>query len=183
VAVLRGASLFGAEGKPLGDLVDAREIRMKPMSEKKVVILAITTASNFPSSMAKDRKIEIIVHISNLGLLTASTTHLDSCLRDAKESILGLECGQTFNASEEKRMRAFITKLHPMLTDWACRSTQIAEGLMKQAVYDDLAEAPYTRQGLETLFVKRISDESCPGLWGLSPEKKKLIQGAAKQGK
>jgi len=173
-AVLRRANLYGVKGKPEGDLVDAREIQMKPMSEKEVEKLV----SDMPRRLNS-----IALDIRKLGSLTKSTIHLDSCLSDAKKSIPGLECGQRFYASGEKEIGAFIKELHPMLTDLACKSTEIAEGLTKYVIYPDKQEDSPARQGLTTQFVKRISDASCPGLWGLSPEKKQLLQDAAKQGK
>jgi uncharacterized protein YjbI with pentapeptide repeats len=186
-ADLREANLYGAEGRPKGNLVDVRAIRMKPMSPEEVEQLAGDMESNLPSSMPDERKNEIMVRIRNLGRLPASTIHLDSCLSDVKDSIPDLECGQRFNASEEKEMTAFITKLHPMLAHLACNSTEIANGLMQQAIQptfwtDDILASTSTRHGLATQFAELISDKSCAGLWGLSPEKKEEIQDAAKQG-
>jgi hypothetical protein len=188
-AVLQLANLYGAAGRPEGDLVDARGILMKPMSPQEVEQLAGDMESNLPSSVPGDSKNEIIVHIRNLGRLTKSIIHLDSCLSDAKDSIPDLECSQRSNASEKKEMTEYTTKLYQILTDLACNSTEIAEGLMKQAIHpvfeldNGLLLSTSTRRGLTTQFVKRIFDKSCPGLSGLSPEKKKLIQDAAKQGK
>ncbi|MFZ0943959.1 MAG: hypothetical protein WB930_02750 [Syntrophobacteraceae bacterium] len=139
--------------------------------------------------MPEDRKKEIIVHIRNLGRLSQSKIYLDSCLSEVKGPLPGLECDQRFNANEEKERAEYLTKLHPMLTELACEYTALADGLMQQAIHpafgtdDDILVSTSTRQGLATQFAERISDESCPGLSGLSPEKKKLIQDAAKQGK
>ncbi|MGO8944546.1 MAG: hypothetical protein ACLQJ7_12845 [Syntrophobacteraceae bacterium] len=140
--------------------------------------------------MPEDRKKKIIVRIRNLGRRTESKIHFDSCLSDVKEPIPGLECGQRFNASEKKEMTQYITKLYPMLTDMACKSTEVAEGLIEQAIhpyrlgYEYTARDPTsTRNGLATQFTERIFDKSCAGLRGLSPEKKKEIQDAAKQAK
>ncbi len=178
-AVLQRANLYGAKGNPAGGLVDVREILMEPMSDNKVKNLASHMESKLPSSMSGDLKEKVMVSIKNLGGLTASTIHFDSCLSDAEDPVRGLECDKRFNASENKELRAFVTELHLMLTDLACESTEIAKSLTEQANW----EGQLTRQRLEKQFVKKISDESCLGLWGLSPEKKKLIWDAAAKSK
>jgi uncharacterized protein YjbI with pentapeptide repeats len=173
-ADLRKANLYAAEGVPdKSELIDARWVAWKPMPDYESRAL-----SNDLQKLIKDPKTrqQVLGRLAKACRPGAPKLELQSCLA---RSDTPLSCERRYDPENPRELAAFKNELHAYLGKLACTSPWIAQGLVRQILqsFSELDQDPdSSRRGLEVVLKKRLDDNNCPGLRGLSQEWKDKLK-------
>jgi uncharacterized protein YjbI with pentapeptide repeats len=168
-ADLREANLYAAEGQPSESvLIDAREIIWEPLPESK-----FRTLSNALKKLiqAPDRRQQVLERLAAASRPECGPSlSLKSCLARSDTPFV---CDKRYDPENPVELAAFKQQLQAYLAKLACQSPWIAQGLVQKIRW---ADADSSRQGLAAVLKKRLDDQKCRGLQGLSQEWKDKLK-------
>ncbi len=95
---------------------------------------------------------------------------LQSCLTQDTT----VKCEKRYDPQNPKNLRDFKQQLHAYLAELACKSPEIAWGIIKQIPQGKGQGS--SREGLEVKLKERLDDKKCGGMQGLSPEEKNKLR-------
>jgi hypothetical protein len=182
---LRNAQLQGITGSLLnGELVDLREVGLESFKKEEVSKLISELTPIIKDQYSLNEVIERLKQAEQSG---AEAPDFESCLASANTPV---NCKKRYAPEKPDDLKEFTKGLHTFLTNLACESSDIAKGILMQIKDKDIelflvvdgkvmpieTTEKLSRSGLNAELKKRLqSNKPCPGLKGLSEEKKKAL--------
>jgi uncharacterized protein YjbI with pentapeptide repeats len=179
-ADLSGADLQGADlsysniyaaitdTKTRTKFIDARNAVWEPMSNEMLGSLITIIQTSIADSARQKKSVD---RLKKATQPDAPKLRVQFCFAEGGVPLI---CAKHDDPEKPDELKAYAHQLYTFLSQLACKSPNIARGIIRQM--PDKKGTGSSREGLGVELKKRLGDEDCIGLQDLSAEEKKKLR-------